>query len=361
MRYLDLGTVPSTYSQAVYHALAESMATGSEPVLVTVSPDQPYVCVGYHQLASREINRDYCEQQGIAVGRRMVGGGAVYLDHDQIFWHLLLPSYTGTVDALYHEILKAPVLAYRKMGVAASHRPVNDIVVGPRKIGGTGAAQIARSTVIVGSILMDFDIVAMSRVLRVPSEKFRDKMVQSLDEYMTTVRRELGNAAPSREEATHLLVQEFAAALGQEIHHGFLSREEWDLVEVYAQKLFDPDFVYQGERGLVQPGVKILGDVHLYEGIYKAPGGLIRLVFRTRQDVFDDVALSGDFFITPMDISKIDRFQQELVGQPVDDALVARAADELLKQITIWGVTAENIRQAFLNAQALETSTLSSR
>ena len=62
MRYLNLGTVPSTYSQAVYHALAERMTTQSEPVLVTVSPEQPYVCVGYHQLASREIDRDYCEQ-----------------------------------------------------------------------------------------------------------------------------------------------------------------------------------------------------------------------------------------------------------------------------------------------------------
>jgi lipoate-protein ligase A len=290
----------------------------------------------------------------------MVGGGAVYLDYDQIFWHLLLPSYNGTVEGLYHDILKAPVSAYRKMGVAATHRPVNDIVVGPRKIGGTGAAQLAQSTVIVGSILMDFDTVAMSRVLRVPSEKFRDKMVQSLDEYMTTVRRELGSAAPSREEATHLLVQEFATALGQDIYNGSLSDEEWDLVEAYAQKLFDPEFVYHGERGLVQAGVKIRGDVHLYEGICKAPGGLIRMVFRTRQDVFDDVALTGDFFITPMDISKIERFQQELIGQPVDDALVARAANELLNSLVILGVSAEHIRQAFLNAQALEMSALSS-
>ncbi len=358
MRYLNLGTVPSTYSQAVYHALAERMTTQSEPVLVTVSPEQPYVCVGYHQLASREIDRDYCEQQGIAVGRRMVGGGAVYLDHDQIFWHLLLPSYNGTVDALYNDILKAPVSAYRKMGVAATYRPVNDIVVGPRKIGGTGAAQIGQSTVIVGSILMDFDTAAMSRVLRVPSEKFRDKMVQSLDEYMTTVRRELGAASPSREEATDLLVKEFATALKQEIHKGSLSRAEWNLMEVYAQKLFDPDFVYHGERGLVQAGVKIRGDVHLYEGIYKAPGGLIRLVFRTRDDVFDDVALTGDFFITPMDVSKSERFQRELVGKPVDDALVARAANELLQSVVIVGVTAEHIRRAFLNAQVLEMSAL---
>ena len=108
----------------------------------------------------------------------------------------------------------------------------------------------------------------------------------------------------------------------------------------------------------MQAGVKIRGDVHLYEGIYKAPGGLIRLVFRTRDDVFDDVALTGDFFITPMDVSKSERFQRELVGKPVDDALVARAANELLQSVVIVGVTAEHIRRAFLNAQVLEMSAL---
>lgn len=361
VRYLNLGTVSSASSQAVYHALAERMADQTaEPILVTVSPDRPYACVGYHQVASREIDRGYCESQGILVGRRMVGGGAVYLDHDQIFWHLLLPTYHGTVETLYHDILKAPIAAYRKMGISAEHRPVNDIVVGSRKIGGTGAAQLGQATVIVGSILMDFDSKSMARILRVPSEKFRDKMVASLDEYMTTVRRELGEAAPSREEATGLLVREFCIALGQEVRDSHLTPQEWDGVHKYAHTLFDPDFVYKGERGLIQAGVKIRGDVHLFEGVHKAPGGLIRLIFRTRDGLIDDVALSGDFFVTPLDDGSIGEFQRSLVGKPNRDTIILEAAFQLLARVYIPGVTADDIRQAYLNAQLLEVARLGS-
>lgn len=349
MRHLDLGTVPYQESQAVYHAVAACMSPEDPPTLITVRPDRAYVCVGYHQAASREIEREVCERDGIPVGRRMVGGGAVYLDGDQVFWHLVLPGSQHSPLDLYGRFLPAQVRAYRRIGIEAQVRPVNDIVVGARKIGGTGAASIGQASVLVGSILFDFDVAAMARVLRVPSEKFRDKVAQGMRDYMTTVRRELGAAGPTREEATALLVSEFAAVLGEEIWPGTLSAAERESLREHARLLFDPDFVYRDE-GWIQPGVKIREGVRVYEGVHKAPGGLIRLIFRERDGRFDDVLLTGDFFAEPRD--GLSRVGQALLGRPTERQAFMEAVESALEEVRIPAVCAGDFEQAFTAALA---------
>lgn len=348
MRYLNLGTVSAQASQAVYHALATLMPPEGPITLVTVSPDEPYVCVGYHQVASREIDRETCEREGVPVGRRMVGGGAVYLDHNQVFWHLVMPGTAVSVESLYNRLLPAPVMAYQRMGIPALHRPVNDIVVGARKIGGTGAAAIGEATVLVGSLMMDFDSRAMARLLRVPSEKFRDKIVASLSEYMTTVKRELGEAAPTRESATAMLVEAFAEVTGEKVDPSELTERERTEVRRFEHRLFDPDFVYRRE-GWLQPGLKIKDGVRVLEGVQKAPGGLIRFIYRLRDDVFDDVLLSGDFFVDPPD--GLARLERALVGRPATEETVGRAARALLEEVAMPRIEADDFVHAFAAAQ----------
>ncbi len=353
MRYLNLGTVGARESQAVYHALAELMEPGDPVTLVTVSPDSPYVCVGYHQVASREVDRCYCEAHNIPVGRRMVGGGAVWLDHDQIFWHLIMPRRNLAIDALYRQFLAAPVTAYQRMGIQAAHRPVNDIVVGPRKIGGTGASTMENADLLVGSIMMDFNTEAMARVLNVPSEKFRDKMVSSLKDYMTTVKRELGSRAPSREDATRQLVEAFAEVLGERLVADVLTANETERLHYYADLLFDPKFVYRRE-GYLQPGVKIRDGVRLLEGVHKAPGGLVRVVWRETEGRVDDIVIGGDFFVDPADA--LAKLEDQVRGVPADPERIEAVLREAWRNLDAPGVSAGDIMQAFKQGQTLEPS-----
>jgi lipoate-protein ligase A len=351
MRYLDLGTVGARESQAVYHALAELMGPDDPVTLVTVSPDEPYVCVGYHQVASREVDRSYCEAHNIPVGRRMVGGGAVFLDHDQIFWHLIMPRKNLAIDALYRQFLAAPVAAYQRLGIAAQHRPVNDIVVGPRKIGGTGASTMENADLLVGSIMMDFNTEEMARVLNVPSEKFRDKMVSSLKDYMTTVKRELGEGAPSREEAARQLVEAFAEVLGERVVPDRLTPQESARLQHYADLLFDPHFVYRRE-GYLQPGVKIREGVRLLEGVHKAPGGLIRVVWREAEGIIDDIVIGGDFFVEPADA--LAQLEDTIRGQGADLGAIAAMVTEAWRNLDVPGVSAEDMVQAFTQGHTLD-------
>ena len=350
MRYIKLGTAGARESQAVYHALAEQL-TGESPVtLVTVSPDTPYVCVGYHQVASREVNRRYCDSRGIEIGRRMVGGGAVWLDHDQIFWHLLMPRSNISIDKFYRRFLTAPIKAYQTMGIAAEHRPVNDIVVGHRKIGGTGASTMGEANLLVGSIMMDFNTEQMARVLNVPSEKFRDKMVSSLRDYMTTVRRELGERAPSREEATERLVNAFAEVLGEEILYDSLTARERERSAYYANLLFAPRFVYRNE-GYLKAGVTICEGIRLLEGLHKAPGGLVRIVWREAWGLVDDIVIGGDFFVNPPD--GLVRLEQALIGSIADREHLGTVLRQAWTTLDVPGVRIEDVLEAFAAGMAL--------
>ena len=181
MQLYHLRHVPWLDSQLLYHAMPR---VGEEGVLI-LAPAEPYVCIGYHQDMEQEVDLDYCAEHNIPVFRREVGGGAVYLDGNQIFYQIVLhhdhPLAQGDKSTFYQRLLEPVAQCYNDLGVPARYRPVNDVVTAEgRKIAGTGAAEIGDCIVLVGNLIADFDYQTMVRVLRVPDEKYRDKVFQSM-------------------------------------------------------------------------------------------------------------------------------------------------------------------------------------
>ena len=80
MELFNLGKVSWEESQLIYHA----MALLGRQALCLVSPSSPYVCIGYHQDVEQEVDLEFCKDHKIPVFRRQVGGGAVYLDGNQL-------------------------------------------------------------------------------------------------------------------------------------------------------------------------------------------------------------------------------------------------------------------------------------
>ncbi len=350
MRHIDLHTAAVPRSMAVFHAIGTAADRDDEITLVTVRPAAAFVSVGYHQLASREIRADYCRARQIPVCRRMVGGGAVLLDPGQVFWHLILPGGRAAVSDLYAALLPAPVAVYQRLGVPAEARPLNDIMVGPKKIGGTGAATIGQSLIFVGSLMFDFDRELMAKVLNVPSEKFRDKMVQSLKDYMTTLHDELGDGAPSPAEAVALLVEEFSNLLDSPAHSGTLTEEEERLTREFEDSLFDPGFVFQDE-GWFEERVKIRDGVYLYEGLAKAPGGLVRIIWQDDHGLLKDVWIGGDFTLEPARALEV--LKERWKGQPADLAGLRRHAEAVFAELGVAGLTVDDLMAAFAHPERL--------
>ena len=193
IRLLDVGLVPPIRSQTIYHAVGHAMGPDTPDTIILVAPDHPYVCIGYHQDLEREVDLDYCRNHDLPVARREVGGGAVYLDAGQLFvqWVFHRDSVPRRLEDKFELYIQPFVETYQALGVPAYHRPVNDIHVAGKKIGGTGAAQLGESEVLVGSLMFTFDKATMARVLKVTSEKMRDKIFESLGQYMTTLAEQL--------------------------------------------------------------------------------------------------------------------------------------------------------------------------
>jgi len=311
MKLYNLGHVPWLESQLIYHALPRLDMEG----LILLAPAEPYVCIGYHQDVEQEVDLDYCRAHDIPVFRREVGGGAVYLDGHQLFYQLVLhkdsPLASSDKGAFYRSLLEPVAETYRQMGIAAHYKPVNDIVTAERrKIAGTGAAEIGDYLILVGNVIMDFDYETMVRVLKVPDEKYRDKVHKSLRENLSTVRRELG-AAPPLEEIEASLVANYEAVLGP-LERAELPTAVYNMMAELKQTHTTDEWLYKRGKRREEWQVKISAGVEVSQRVYKAPGGLIRAIVENKQGRITEVSLSGDFFFYPAE--KLETLEAALAG-----------------------------------------------
>ena len=321
MKLYRLGSVPWQDSQLLYHSLPRM---GREGVILC-SPATTYVCVGYFQDVEQEVDVEFCRQHGIPIFRREVGGGAVYIDGDQLFFQLILRRDNQIVPAgklaFYRKFLQAPIEAYRALGIPAEYRPVNDIVAHHRKVSGCGAGEIGETYVLVGNLIVDFDYEMMARVLKVPDEKFRDKVYKTIYENLSTIQREI-EQVPPREALWSLMAEAFVEMLGP-MEEETKVDEEWRAkTDELAARLLTDEWLYRKRRPLAGREVKIRAGVQVRQKMHKAPGGLIRATTEVQAGALAAVSLSGDFFFYPEE--KLTELEEALVGvemEKVEEAI----------------------------------------
>jgi lipoate-protein ligase A len=344
--FLDL--VSWQQSQTLYHAAAH---LGREALFI-LRPRTPYVCLGYNQDAQQEIDLAYARQAGLPVFRREVGGGAVYLDQKQLFYQLILcsdhPAISPDKTKFYLRFLEPVIQTFRDFGVPAEFKPVNDILANNRKISGNGAAEINHRIILVGNFILDFNYEMMSKVLRVPDEKFRDKMYKTLTENLTTIQRVTGKI-PKTADLAGTLMRHYEPLLGPfELH----SEVDPDLL-LKAEELFlemnSDEWLFANDRRRPDfTQVKIREGFTILQKVVKLPGGLVRITAISRDEKLHDVHLSGDFFIYPNDA--LLGLEQSLEGAAVDlDSLTCMIHNYYRKHtIETPGISPQALAQAFI-------------
>ncbi len=316
MRLFHLRSVDWLDSQLIYHAQAR---LGIEGINI-LAPSTPYVCIGYHQNLAQEVDLEYCKAHDIPVFRREVGGGAVFLDGDQIFYQIVLhkdnPLVRGDKADLYKLLLEPVAQTYADLGIPSQYRPVNDVVtLEGRKISGTGAAEIGDSIVLVGNLIADFDYETMTRVLRIPDEKYRDKVFKSMRENLTTIKREIGQV-PTWDAMAGPLIRNYESIFGT-LEAVELPDEVRREAEVLKPQFLSQDWLFKRRTAGKQEGIKIATGVNVINRAHKAPGGLIRALFELKDEVIFQVSLSGDYFCYPQDT--VSRLEAALEGKAVSD------------------------------------------
>jgi lipoate-protein ligase A len=182
---IDFGSSSPLRSQTLWHAVAYGVSAGAPATLSFTRPSAPYVCLGYHRRTD-EVDLGYCRDHRLPVLRRMVGGGPVYLDADQLFFQICLP--VGAVPALRSQalrmLLEPAVAAFRAVGVPAGLDDDLEICIGDRKICGHGAGQIGEAVVVVGNLIERFDHDRAARVLSFASPSQREQTLALMRRFL---------------------------------------------------------------------------------------------------------------------------------------------------------------------------------
>ncbi|MCK4584641.1 lipoate--protein ligase family protein [candidate division WOR-3 bacterium] len=308
MYLFELGERPWEESMLIFHALARM---GVE-ALDIVSPKTPFISIGYFQDAKQEVDLEYCKKANLPVFRREVGGGTVYLDHNQIFYHVIWnrnnPRFPRMMKDIYEYLSIPPIETYGEFGIKTGFRTVNDIITEEgRKIAGLGGADIADSMAFVGSVILDFDYDRMAKSIKVPDEKFRDKVFKTMKENVTTVKREL-SSIPPRQEIIKVLKEKFEKHLGK-LESVKLNEEIISKMKELAVWFNSSEFLFR-KTPRIPKGVKIKEGIELLYGMYKAKGGLIRTAQEVKEKRIKDINITGDFTLYPK--SELNVMEKEL-------------------------------------------------
>jgi lipoate-protein ligase A len=296
IRLLNLGPTHWLKTQSVYHALAEMMTADSPDTLILTQPLQPYLCLGYHQELHSVLDRAACARMHLPIVRRRVGGGATYLDVNQLFYqcvfhHLRLPALLTDV---YARLLAAPVAALKTLGLNAELRGENEIEVNGKRIAGIGGARIGEAAVVVGNLLFDFDFDRMARAWRVPSEAFRQLAAAALRERLTTLWTELPYPA-SPFEVQYTLIEEFARALNRPIEEGKLTDEESQRIEAVEKRLVSHRWLnLHNNGGQPMTALKISRRAFIRFGRVNLAGREVQAVFRLRDNLIEEAHLESE-------------------------------------------------------------------
>ncbi len=155
------------------------------PILRFYSFLQPAVSIGFFQEINQEVSVDLCDADNIPIFRRKTGGGAVYkYPPGEINYSFSCPGDFIQGDILRsHEVINAALIrGLGMLGYSCVHTGINDISLAGKKISGNAQTRFSGGILQHGTLLLDFDAVAMRRYLSIPVEKMK-KVVGTLYEH----------------------------------------------------------------------------------------------------------------------------------------------------------------------------------
>lgn len=294
-RLLDTGLRGAAENIALNRALLEARQADEAPSTLRFLRFTPSALIGFHQSPEPELNLDYCRAHHIAVQRRITGGGAIYFDETQIGWELYLHQRdlgTRDMQTITRRICEAAARGISALGVDARFRPRNDIEVEGRKLSGTGGAFDGDALMYQGTLLVEFDVEKMLRVLRIPAEKLSDKAIASARERVVNLADLLG-VAPPLDTVKQRLAQAFADEFDVHFEPGDLLPAEAGRFQAALAEIDTHDWINLLDQSTA--------DAPLLVATQKFPGGMIqaRVAYDRARQRIKQVWFSGDFFVSP--------------------------------------------------------------
>lgn len=295
-RVIDTGVKDFSFNISMDKALVELRKKGVIPDTFRFLNFTPCALVGYHQSVFTEIRTDYCEDEGIEIGRRLTGGGAIYFDEAQLGWELVFSPETikiNNLEKLTENICNAFTLGINRLGIDAKFRSRNDIEVNGRKISGTGGTYESSVYFFQGTLLLDFNVEHMIKSLKIPVEKLTSKNFDSILSRVTSVKSLLG-FIPEMDLIKSSIISGFEDYFNIGFYKGQISNNELEFVDKNRSYYASEDWVYLNDFDPVE--TKMISDV------YKCSGGLFKTYAKVDQkrNLLKYIYFTGDYFVSPV-------------------------------------------------------------
>lgn len=234
MRFIDLGTVSPQYSVSFDRAMFEMHSQGSvDDTLYVYARNCPSISLGRFRDESTDMDVGKASSDGIEIVRRISGGSSIYSDTGQLTYAVVigrsgLPA--GRTDSFGY-ICRGLVASLGFFGIEGKYKPVNDILVGNRKISGSAQHRNSKTVLQHGSLIIDTPQARIDNYLR-------DSKPRSY-EGTTSIKDILGRV-PCHDEMISALMGGFSDIFG-DISMGSLSAGEVEKVREVMNKPINPE------------------------------------------------------------------------------------------------------------------------
>lgn len=235
MKYLDATLPAPAENLACDEALLGLAEETGAATLRFWEPQTHFVVLGYANKAAIEVSLPVCERLGIPVLRRCSGGGAVLQGPGCLNYTLALPldfaPELATVTGANRFIMERHARCLtRLLDREVEWNGCTDLALAGRKFSGNAQRRRQRALLFHGTLLLNFDLALIERVLPMPSKQPAYRRSRSHGEFLAnlgmdagTLRQRLAECWSANEPAAPP-----ASAAIEELLRQKYSRADWN-------------------------------------------------------------------------------------------------------------------------------------
>ena len=174
MKLLDLTLPTPAENLALDEALLDSAEAGElgDEVLRLWEPAQPMVAIGRSSRVAEEVDVEACRHRNVPILRRSSGGAAIVTGPGCLMYSVVL-RYDGRqhlrlIDEAHYHVLGIIASAVTTLVPGVVQCGTSDLAIGSRKFSGNSLRCKREHLLYHGTLLYDFDLTLISRLLKTP-------------------------------------------------------------------------------------------------------------------------------------------------------------------------------------------------
>ena len=193
MKYLNLTFTEAERNLACDEALLELFEAQrpDDGLLRLWQPENYFVVLGHSNHLAAEVAVTPCATDGVAILRRVSGGGAVLQGPGCLNYSLILDCRMfglKNIGATFHYVLnrhRRSIAALAGLQIAVAG--ISDLTVGGRKFSGNAQYRKARYALVHGTFLLNFDLPRIERYLLMPMKQPYYRHNRSHSDFVTNL------------------------------------------------------------------------------------------------------------------------------------------------------------------------------